>query len=265
MGRFAEADYMPKLMNLCLRLDVGIVIPTLDPELPMYAEHRESFAAKGIVLIVSDSHIVEACNDKMLTEHLFKSVGLSHATTLNAQTLRYPLFVRPRFGSSGKDLHYIREPADFNPMFADNKLYVINAYLDPDKHTEFTCDLYYDNNHQLRSCVPRQRLSVRGGEVEKGITRQNYIVELLQEQLSNMKGARGCLTLQVFASKTSERIFAIEINPRFGGGYPLTDAAGATYVRWAIQEAIGQAPEFHQNWQSDLVMLRHDTEQYFEA
>jgi carbamoyl-phosphate synthase large subunit len=74
-------------------------------------------------------------------------------------------------------------------------------------------------------------------------------------------GARGCLTIQVFFHKTNETILGIEINPRFGGGYPLSYLAGANYSEWIIKEYLlkQEIPEFN-DWQDNLLMLRYDAE-----
>ena len=51
-----------------------------------------------------------------------------------------------------------------------------------------------------------------------------------------ISGAKGCLTIQVFVGKINSEIIGIEINPRFGGGYPLSYASGANYPAFIIQE-----------------------------
>jgi carbamoyl-phosphate synthase large subunit len=51
----------------------------------------------------------------------------------------------------------------------------------------------------------------------------------------------------------------LEINPRFGGGFPLSNAAGADFTDWLIKEyLLGQKLPFYDLWSSDLVMLRYD-------
>jgi carbamoyl-phosphate synthase large subunit len=51
----------------------------------------------------------------------------------------------------------------------------------------------------------------------------------------------------------------IEINPRFGGGYPLSHAAGADFPRWLLEEALGLPSSAAAGaWRDGLVMLRYD-------
>ena len=51
----------------------------------------------------------------------------------------------------------------------------------------------------------------------------------------------------------------IEINPRFGGGYPLSYSAGANYPGWLIAEYLqGKQLSKFSSWQANLLMLRYD-------
>lgn len=126
-------------------------------------------------------------------------------------------------------------------------------------HTEFTVDAYYDRHGELKCLVPRERIEVRCGEVSKGITRRHYVYEYLLPRLKGLKGARGCITLQLFANEKTQSFFAIEINPRFGGGYPLAYSAGANYPKWLIGEYLrDEALSFYDKWEGNLMMLRYD-------
>ena len=70
----------------------------------------------------------------------------------------------------------------------------------------------------------------------------------------------GCITVQCFR-QANGRLRFIEINPRFGGGFPLALHAGADFPRWLIQEHLGLPIESAMDaWQDDLAMLRYDDE-----
>jgi len=76
-----------------------------------------------------------------------------------------------------------------------------------------------------------------------------------------LQGAKGCLTIQVFYSETNKNLLGIEINPRFGGGYPLSYLAGANYPKYILQEyVLDQSIPFNENWDNNLLMLRYDAE-----
>jgi carbamoyl-phosphate synthase large subunit len=95
--------------------------------------------------------------------------------------------------------------------------------------------------------------------VSKGVTRKNHVYDYLLEKLTALKGARGCITLQLFNNVKTGRFAALEINPRFGGGYPLSYSAGALYPGWLIDEyLLGRDVPFLDSWESNLMMLRYD-------
>ena len=79
---------------------------------------------------------------------------------------------------------------------------------------------------------------VRGGEVSKGLAMLGPLYDFLSERLKVLKGARGCITLQIFANEANNAYYGIEVNPRFGGGYPLSYFAGANYPMWLMQEYL---------------------------
>lgn len=79
---------------------------------------------------------------------------------------------------------------------------------------------------------PRERIEVRSGEISKSATRRNFVYDHLLAGLPGLAGARGCITLQRFANEATGRFAGIEINPRFGGGFPFSYSAGANYPGW---------------------------------
>jgi carbamoyl-phosphate synthase large subunit len=142
-----------------------------------------------------------------------------------------------------------------------NDKFMFMEYIDSNKFDEYTVDIYYDRGGNLKCLVPRKRIEVRGGEISKGITVKNILYEELKEKLSELKGARGCITAQFFLSKEGNNIYGIEINARFGGGYPLSYFAGAVYPEFLIQEyLLNSSVSFHEEWKENLLMLRFDQE-----
>ena len=134
-------------------------------------------------------------------------------------------------------------------------------YINAEKYDEYTVDMYYGRDHRLKCLVPRKRITVRAGEVNKGLTEKNRLIPYLKEKLAYINGALGCLTLQVFLEKTGDRVVGIEINPRFGGGYPLSYRAGANYPQWLILEyLLDKELSYYEHWEGNLLMLRYDDE-----
>ena len=77
--------------------------------------------------------------------------------------------------------------------------------------------------------------------------------------MKKLRGATGCITVQVFSNVNTKELVGIEINPRIGGGFPLTYTAGANYLGWLLQEYLfGTQIDFFDAWSPNLMMLRYD-------
>jgi carbamoyl-phosphate synthase large subunit len=169
------------------------------------------------------------------------------------------MFAKPYDGSCSQDTHVIESSDDLTvALLADSRMMFVE-YLSPLAHDEYTIDMYYSRDGELKCLVPRLRMETRAGEVSKGRTRRIPAVGVLRERLGIIQGARGCVTLQVFVHRQSQAVYGIEINPRFGGGYPLSYEAGANFPRWLLREyLLGKSVEFFDAWESDVTMLRYD-------
>ena len=100
---------------------------------------------------------------------------------------------------------------------------------------------------------------MRTGEVSKGITRKNSLYQTLLEKMAVLEGARGCITAQFFCNEETGEFYGVEINPRFGGGFPLTYAAGGNYPGWLMHEYFrNEEIPFSDDWENNLIMLRYD-------
>jgi len=122
--------------------------------------------------------------------------------------------------------------------------------------------MYYDKNSILKCAVPRIRLKVVGGESNQGVTKKNKVLDFVLEKFNFLEGAFGCITLQVFSNKLIPLdIIGIEINPRFGGGYPFSLNAGANFPEFIIREYIlNQKIDYFENWKDNCLNIRYENE-----
>jgi carbamoyl-phosphate synthase large subunit len=256
--RVTDLGYIDFLLSICKEHSIGLVVPTIDTELLILAKHRELFAKEGIDLIISDEILVGICRDKRLTANLFNELKIDTPEIYDRHSLRFPCFAKPYDGSCSigatkiQNLDMLSES-----VLADEKMMFME--LISDSYVEFTVDAYFSKYGKLISFVPRQRIEVRGGEISKGITKKHALYDYLLPKLQLIQGARGCLALQLFVSPNIDRIAALEINPRFGGGYPLSYSAGANYPGWLIDEyLLNKDLSYFDNWEANLMMLRYD-------
>jgi carbamoyl-phosphate synthase large subunit len=259
--RVTDPNYINELIKICKDWQIAVVIPTIDTELQILSKHKNEFEEIGISIIVSSNEFVEKCRDKRLINTFFENNGIEIPIQYSRENYSFPLFIKPYDGSLSKDIFLVKSQNDWQTYFDENEKLMFMEYIDPEEHDEYTVDAYYDKNSSLKCVVPRKRLFVRAGEVNKGLTVKNNIVKTIEEKLNVIDGAFGCLTMQFFLNKVTDRIIGIEINPRFGGGYPLTYLAGGNFPKWIIQEYIlGENIQYNGQWEDQLLMLRYDDE-----
>ena len=260
--RLDNPNYFQELEKICVENKIGLVVPTIDTELLAMAERKEEFLAKGIRFLVADTAFVEKCRDKRQIHDFFGENNVQVAHEYPKTDYKLPLFIKPIDGSRSVDTFLIREESELTEYHFSNEKLMFLEYLDHKMYDEFTCDMYYDKMNTLRCVVPRKRIEVRDGEVNKGVTDRNRIIPYLRDRMSTIPGAIGCLTAQFFLHKENGSIYGIEINPRFGGGFPLSYQAGANFPKWILSEYFqDESIEDHfMDWESGLLMLRYDDE-----
>lgn len=257
----SDKGYLGSLLETCINNNVKILIPTIDTELLLLAENVKMFEKNGITPIVSSKEFISICRDKRKMSAFFVENNINVAKEYSKYDYKLPLFIKPFNGSRSLDTFVINNHEDLTEYHFINKDLMFLEYLDHDDYDEFTCDLYYDKNNNLKSAIPRKRIEVRDGEVNKGITKKNTLISFIKQHLSYIEGAVGCLTAQFFKSSKTDEIYGIEINARFGGGFPLTYLAGANFPKWLIQEYLfNQDIDFYDDWKPNLLMLRYDNE-----
>ncbi|GGD10371.1 ATP-grasp domain-containing protein [Hyunsoonleella pacifica] len=256
-----DPDYIKLLLTICINNNIKLIIPTIDTELSVLSDNRSFFQEKGIYILLCDKKIIDIAENKIITQDFFSSYGIRVAKVYDKKNYKLPIYIKPISGSGSKDNFVVFNENQLSKFyFEENSLHFFE-YLDPNLYDEYTCDMYYNNQGKLKCIVPRKRIEVRGGEVAKAMTRKNFVKSYLEEKFSKIEGARGCITIQVFFNKDNNSVVGIEINPRFGGGYPLAYNAGGNYPKWIIEEYLfGKEIQYFEDWKDNLLMLRYDDE-----
>jgi carbamoyl-phosphate synthase large subunit len=256
--RVNSAEYCDRIIDICMANSIGLVVPTIDTELIVLSERVADFAERGIHLVISSRELVSNCRDKRKTAAFLEQLGIRSPQIYDAGNIIFPCFAKPYDGSCSVGASIVPSKESLTREMLDNPRMMFAELIGKD-HTEYTVDAYYNKSGQLCCLVPRERIEVRGGEVSKGATRKHALYDFLLPRLRTIVGARGCLTFQFFTKLDVDRYLAIEINPRFGGGYPLSYAAGANYPGWLIREyLLNEEVGFFDKWEQNLLMLRYD-------
>jgi carbamoyl-phosphate synthase large subunit len=234
-----EPGYVDALIDVCAAEDVRLVVPTIDDELPVLAEARPRFEALGIRVAVSPRETTAICNDKLATcEHLRRH-GVAAARSWLPETVTaetpLPLFIKPRFGRGSIGAYAARtaRERDFFTSYVEQP--VLQEFL-PGR--EFTIDLLCDFGGRPLAVVPRERVVIRAGVIDRGRTVEDPVLIDLALACARALPFQGAINLQCRFSGTRPVIF--EINPRFSGGIPLTIAAGANFPAMLVALASGR-------------------------
>ncbi len=258
-----RVEYLPALMEAVKTHKVGLLVPMTDLDLRSLARHRDDFAKIGCTVMVGSEPIVTLCRDKALTNRLFEKVGLAtiKSFTLNEFMKRpfFPCFVKPSSGSAGIGATIIKNDRELKLHISAYGLRMVVQEIAQGQ--EYTIDVYRSRDGQVRSVVPRQRLAVRSGEVEKGITvKDQELIDLTIRIAETMDGMWGVFCCQCRRNNNSPPKF-FDLNPRFGGGALLSIAAGADLPLYLLQEVLGQDISAKLGEFTDrLLMMRYDEE-----
>jgi carbamoyl-phosphate synthase large subunit len=246
--RLDDPEFVPRLLELCAKHDVDLIVPTIDTEMPVWVAHRDPFEAIGTTIAVSSPDVVTIAADKQRTHdwlvaHDFPTVEQTEpaAALADLDTWNFPLMAKPRFGSAGLGVGRVRDAAELALVARRGHELgeIVVQRVAPG--VEHTIDVLADRTGRC-VCAVLQDLATRVCEA--------------------LPGAYGALNVQVFVDGDADEpdnLAVIEINARYGGGFPLSLEAGADFPRWMLEELLGlpstAAPD---DWRSGLVMLRYD-------
>lgn len=257
--RCTDADYINVLLDICDKKRIGLIVPTIDTELLILASNRNLFEKAGVALCVPSLDFVSICRDKRNTGSFLESHGIRVPKPVDKNNPTFPLFAKPYDGSLSTNLHYITKPEELTDEILSDPKLIFMEYIDKKVYKEYTVDMYYGADNNLKCLVPRERIEIRAGEINKGRTHKGYLVDFLKSRLSHIDGCVGCICLQIFYNSDNQDVVGIEINPRFGGGYPQSYAAGANYPELLIKEYFcKESLDYVDNWKDNLLMLRYD-------
>lgn len=237
-----DPSYIDRILELCEQERIGLVVPTIDDELPVFSAARPRFEAIGVKVAVSDAFVTTLCNDKFATSAYLRDRGLPAAEAWLPDTLpesmQFPVFVKPRFGrgSVGAFAATDRRQLEFFTSYVPGA--VIQEYLEG---PEYTIDLFCDFAGRPLAVVPRERAVIRAGVIDRGRTVADPALIDLALGCAAVLKFEGACNIQCRMANGKPAIF--EINPRFSGGIPLTIAAGADFPRLLVELAIGRAVE----------------------
>jgi len=254
-----DPDYIPALKQLIVAEEIDLVFPLLDHDIPALAEHREELEALGATVPVVSAEAAALTRDKWQTSRFFTSLGVPVPQswipeTLPQENLPFPLFVKPRSGSAGKNTYRVESMEDLRYALGQVRQPVIQEYI---PGAEITNDVVCSFEGEVWAVVSRKRIEVRWGEVAKGVTVFDPEIQKYCVDIARGLNARGPITVQCILG---DGPLFTEVNARYGGGHPLSIAAGAASPTWYLAKAAGMIvePKALGTYQTGLYMTRYD-------
>jgi len=255
----SDPDYVSTLREIMRREDIGLVFPLLDHDIPVLAENRALLEVDGAVVAVISAEAAALTRDKWQTHQFFESLGVPTARSwlpenLPDSGLPFPLFVKPRSGSAGKNTFRVDSSEDLRYALERAHQPIIQEFL---AGAEVTNDVVCSFEGEVWAVVSRERIEVRWGEVAKGKTIHDPDILGHCVTIAQALQARGPITVQCIMSDGPK---FTEINARYGGGHPLSIAAGVPSPSWYLAKAAGLPvePAPLGTYQAGLYLTRFD-------
>ena len=247
----ADADnYLDVLLTICREQRVRLLIPAVEPELPLLAAHRARFLEIGTVPLVSSPEIVAICYDKLETATFLDRCGLAAPRTfvqleaaqeaLSRGNITFPLVVKPRWGVSSIGLAFAEDDQELDLAFKMAEKQIANSFLAQASGAtpggcvliqerlsgeEYGLDIVNDLNGRHVCTFAKRKLRMRAGQTDRAVTVKDATLEELGRLIGEKLGHTGILDCDLFVSGRGCHV--IDLNPRMGGGYPFSHVAGA--------------------------------------
>lgn len=259
LPKISDPSYIDAIITACVEENIALIVPTIDTDLLLLARNKQLIEEKtNAKLLISDESIIEICRDKVKTQRFLEAncflvPKLYEEEELLFGDLKFPLFMKPKSGSSSINafkIHTTNELHLYKQLINDP---MVQECIEGE---EYTVDVFLDYSGQVITIVPRLRMATRSGEIAKGkIVKDKEIIKDVQRLMKVLKPI-GHITVQLM--KTARGIEYIEVNPRFGGGAPMSIQSGADSCENLYKLLMGQSLAYNEDYRDNLIYLRFD-------
>lgn len=263
--RITDKKYMSEILKICESDKIDVVVPLFEDELVFMAQNKSEFAKRGILLVVSDEDTVNICRNKknlyncLINENIpiipyYDSLD-DYIGRYNAGKATFPVFVKPVSGAGSVGAMKVDNLKLLTALIENNKEeLLIQPYIEG---TEFGSDTYVDFiSGEVSAVFTKRKLRMRAGETEKSVSFKDEKLFELITRTALAIGAKGPIDMDVFFYDGEYRI--LEVNPRFGGGYPHAYECGVDFVKMIYNNAKGiQNKNTVGDYSEDVYMLKY--------
>lgn len=255
-------EYIPFLLKYCRENKIDILISLFDIDLLVLARNKDKFAEIGTKVIVSDENWISICNDKWKTYQFLKENGFNVPKTyltlqrtmlaLESGELKYPIVIKPRFGCGSIALSVAEDEMALLYFYSRNNRAINQSYLKYESSTEeekiiyqekldgqeYGADVINDLDGNFRQVNVRKKIAMRAGETDIAELVDNKAISVELERLGKLSGHIGNMDTDVFL--VDGKPYVLEMNARFGGGYPFSHMGGCDLPRAIVEWVSGR-------------------------
>jgi carbamoyl-phosphate synthase large subunit len=239
--RIDDPHYVPALRALVHEHDIALIVPLTDLDHGVLSRAKDEL---GALVLLPEPEIVDALADKWLAHLLFEERGIgSPPTWLPAELpgdLEFPVLVKARRGFGSRGIYRCKNARELEFFLGyTTEDSMVQAAC---RGEEFSVDVFCDLERRCLNAVPRTMIESKGGESIKGMTIADAELIEVGRFVSETVGLVGPANIQCFREPDGTHRIT-DINPRFGGAFPLPTAAGSRYPELALALAAGERPE----------------------
>ena len=235
VSKYAADDFwqMPELtsatleeiLEKCIELNIGLVIPSRDGELRFWAQNKKSFEDQGISILVSELDAVELCLDKLEFYKFLMSNGVECAETFTELpdiVGDTKFVVKERYGSGSRKMALNLRRDEVEDFAALLEHPIVQQMI---VGREISADIWIIPDF-YESVVLRSRDLVRNGESLITTVYRDSDIELRMLNIAKKLGINGAAVIQAIIGENG-KIHIIECNARIGGASTASIAAGS--------------------------------------
>ena len=253
-----DAGYIRNLLDICKEDHINLLIPTIDTDLLVLSENKEKFEAIGTRVMISSPKMIHVCRDKSNTSQFFVNCGLHTPIPVDnwkKYKSGYPAFIKPKDGSSSINAFKVESKEELKVYAGQIEDYIVQPFIEG---KEYTIDIFCDWDGEPISIVPRERIQVRAGEVLK--TKIELDRTMIEEGRILCAAFKPCgpMTVQLIRDRNTKIDYFIEINPRYGGGAPLSMKAGARSAEAVLRLLAKEKMEYVSDFADGAIYSRFD-------
>jgi len=239
--RIDDPGYVSQVTELVSEHGIDLVVPLTDLDQLILAGARDEL---GATLLLSPADVAERMGDKYLAHETFEGLGIpSPASWLPEDLpaeLDYPVLVKAREGFGSRHIYRASDRVELDFHLARTPVRsFVQAHC---RGEEFSIDVFSDFEGRCLNAIPRTMIESKGGESIKGMTIKDWDLIEHGRRIAEALPIWGPANIQCFREPDGT-LLVTDVNPRFGGAFPLPLAAGSRYPELALALANGERPE----------------------